>query len=948
MEFQAIMAAVRRLDEAMGRLSGEQKQVSAAIGAVQEDLQSILRLVRVQRKGGQAQGKAQGQQQQQHHPHEDQQQPLAAAPASDPPPSSSPEQQKEVQQPDAQETYEEASANGDREIQVHAMAGISPENPEGGIIRSISTDTPRAGGFVAPSLPMGWPQVLKVRRGLEEDSRICSTMSSELRFRARSTTFWSRSSSKESEEDSESDGEPNHWRSLRCVVQDPGSLRRAAFDVCSWLVLLWDLTVAPYVLAWDLTLDTFLLAAGWATCFFWTAEMGMSFLTGFYQSGKVELKPIKVARHYLRTWFLPDLVVLLCDYVSMLLASIAFGNLKLARFVIFGRVLRILCFVRIMKLSRHVERHMEHSVSDNSKMVLKVVCGLLGVIYLSHWVACTWILIGRVGPSDTGMRWIDASTAVDDDFLVSPGMYPYITAVHWSVAQFTLVGMEINCFNSTERLFCILCQMVGLLAGSTLVSLLSAKMVELQMTVTDHKDKFRRLRQYLRENKVERKMVFQILQQVMSRQRRMQRLTEDEVPAIRLLSESLRVELRFEIFSPHLETHPLFQLWMSMDKSMVLRLCTDNIALMFYRPKDDLFTAGSRAEQIFFLARGRMNYIQDPDFSACEEVTETPVNRGQWLCEAALWTDWIHVGKAEAETDCEMLSITAVGVIHALEMHLVVRDITLDYCRQFHRRLISAKPPDAPWPDDLQVPFTEYSDIVVSMTADIQVRIGLHALEHATSQVEAWSWDRGRSVRKKVEKLRGEILQGKSTVMMNAQGQPERVVSVVALHVERKDGYVLVQLGRVRLEGSEAEPCCQLPGVKQEQGETCAEALRRILATKLAPLAGTLEQLRIEREVEWKLSREYGIQTKYLRTVCWSRPKDELAVRGVVWEDAPGLPGSPRKSRREVLVLRDRGFKVFYCWLAPCEFSRLSRGSQDAELVEWLAALQQQTAAVSI
>merc|ERR1712012_317485 len=97
-------------------------------------------------------------------------------------------------------------------------------------------------------------------------------------------------------------------------------------------------------------------------------------------------------------------------------------------------------------------------------------------------------------------------------------------------------------------------------------------------------------------------------------------------------------------------------------------------------------------------------------------------------------------------------------------------------------RIVTSGPPMTTWPSDLQVPSSDYMDIVMSLTSASRTAIGLIALEQRSEQI-------GRSSTKKarlelLEKLRLEILQGECTLVINGIGELRRVVNVVAIRVE--------------------------------------------------------------------------------------------------------------------------------------------------------------------
>jgi len=103
--------------------------------------------------------------------------------------------------------------------------------------------------------------------------------------------------------------------------------------------------------------------------------------------------------------------------------------------------------------------------------------------------------------------------------------------------------------------------------------------------------------------------------------------------------------------------------------------------------------------------------------------------------------------------------------------------------------------------------------------------------------------------------------------MVAANGEVQRIVSIVALRIYHpRNGTLLVQLGKCI--DDQLSVACQLPGGKQERGELAADAVQRFLRTKLVSLVGQIVVTSMERETREKYSKDFGIRTKYLRTIC--------------------------------------------------------------------------------
>lgn len=207
-----------------------------------------------------------------------------------------------------------------------------------------------------------------------------------------------------------------------------------------------------------------------------------------------------------------------------------------------------------------------------------------------------------------------------------------------------------------------------------------------------------------------------------------------------------------------------------------------------------------------------------------------------------------------------MLSVNANALADCLQKDFIVNSIATQYGRQFHRRVTFARPPHAEYPTDLRVPFTDYCDLVVSMTKPIQRTIGLTALNKNAS---------GFRGAKALDKLREEVESCKSVVVVTGDGAIVRVVSLVVLRATMPDHRVFMQIGKY--DGSAVSAALQLPGVKQGADELVCDTLDRMFATRLSCLSGKVELLSTVRENFENESKEYGVQTRYMRSICSAR-----------------------------------------------------------------------------
>jgi potassium voltage-gated channel Eag-related subfamily H protein 7 len=189
----------------------------------------------------------------------------------------------------------------------------------------------------------------------------------------------------------------------------------------------------------------------------------------------------RIGMRYLRGWFVLDLVSILpFEAVGALLKDAALQRLKVIRII---RLLRLLKLARVLRATRLVERWQGKMLATrNSTMSLvKFVCML---IFLSHWMACVWGLVGNYFGEDNlecvpGRSWetknivsslenpSGRSWIVDRGDLWSPDSpcnpwHVYIASLHFAIMTITSIGYgNIVPTRSEEYFVGVFCQLGG-------------------------------------------------------------------------------------------------------------------------------------------------------------------------------------------------------------------------------------------------------------------------------------------------------------------------------------------------------------------------------------------------------------------------------------------------------------------------------------------------------
>merc|ERR1719210_2828543 len=125
----------------------------------------------------------------------------------------------------------------------------------------------------------------------------------------------------------------------------------------------------------------------------------------------------------------------------------------------------------------------------------------------------------------------------------------YTLSLHWSVAQFGGGMDEITPTNDVERVFAVVVFLICFLIAAVIVSRLTSCMTQLYLISSRQSAKLWIVRRYLHLHEISHQLALRIqhnAQHALSKERFS---VEDTEEILNVVSEPLRIELHFEIFS---------------------------------------------------------------------------------------------------------------------------------------------------------------------------------------------------------------------------------------------------------------------------------------------------------------------------------------------------------------------------------------------------------------
>ena len=193
-------------------------------------------------------------------------------------------------------------------------------------------------------------------------------------------------------------------------------------------------------------------------------DIPFTLVTAVYVSSELKFDFGIIARSYARTWLLPDVLIVLSQWVFLALPA-DMGRLGWFRILKGFRALRLL---RAVKMQNMVVEQLKRVNSKTCLQLAYLVELVFCFLILNHFVACGWYAVGNA-ESD---GWFAQKAVHASDAPVATG---YTLALHWSITQFHgSVGVQSG--NRNERLFAVAILILGMLTFSMFVSLITDMM----------------------------------------------------------------------------------------------------------------------------------------------------------------------------------------------------------------------------------------------------------------------------------------------------------------------------------------------------------------------------------------------------------------------------------------------------------------------------------------
>jgi len=425
----------------------------------------------------------------------------------------------------------------------------------------------------------------------------------------------------------------------------PHSRQRIAWDLSSLSLVIYDMITIPMAV-FTLPESLFLKFMEWTTRLFWTFDMGMSSLTGVVLTdGSVQFDVRFILKRYLKTWLALDIFIVVSDWMELIAAGAggagAFGRLSRS-----FRIVRVVRLLRLVRMREVMEQITERVQSDKLSFMLSILKLSVFIISMAHILGCIWWGIGT-NEEESVNSWVVAARYHNASLDAQ-----YLASLHWSLSQFSGGMDEISPESPLERFFAVIVWIFAFMAAAVIVSNLTSSLTQMHIIGGTRSRQLAMLRKYLKQNAISSNLALRMqrsAQHALSAD-----LTADLIELLPVVSESLRAEMHFEMYSVALRSHSFFAWCISDCPQVVRRFCHYAMSTLIFSASDCVFTKGESPSEprMYVVAKGTLEYVTHAE--------TTPISEKVVVAEAVLWTlAWRHQGTLTATSDSKLAALDA-------------------------------------------------------------------------------------------------------------------------------------------------------------------------------------------------------------------------------------------------------------------------------------------------
>ncbi|CAF1130495.1 unnamed protein product [Rotaria sordida] len=454
-------------------------------------------------------------------------------------------------------------------------------------------------------------------------------------------------------------------RSGHCIIH-PCSNFRFYWDLVMLILLITNVIVLPVAIAF---FSEDINSARWITFnvvsdAFFLFDIVVNFRTGVLRNDYIDeiiLEPRLIALHYIKTWFIVDLLSSLpIDYLFLFFDtgdhSGGYTIARTGRAIKVLRLVKLLSLLRLLRLSRLVRYiHQWEEFLSIASMVMRILNLIALIILLAHWNGCLQFMVPMFQnfPSDC---WVALNGLQN-----APWTEQYTVALFKALSHMLCIGYGRYPPQSyVDMWLTMLSMVIGAMCYAVTIGHVSALVQSFDTSRRLYNEKFKQVEEYMAWRKLPREMRNRISDFY---EHRYQGKIFHEDTILAELSERLRLDVINYNCRSLVSSVPFFA---NADPNFVSDVVT-KLHFEVFQPGDQLISEGTIGNKMYFIQEGVVDIIKS------DGQVLTTLSDGSYFGEICLLTRAKRVASVRCVTYCNLYSLDSSQFERVLESYPLMR-----------------------------------------------------------------------------------------------------------------------------------------------------------------------------------------------------------------------------------------------------------------------------------
>ena len=506
----------------------------------------------------------------------------------------------------------------------------------------------------------------------------------------------------------------------------PDSTGKIIWDAVAVGLLLYTIIIAPLRLGFsieDLCPEAIFMFEMLIDIAF-VIDLLLNFITASFNDTvhgtELDFNPLHIARDYLKSWFVIDLLSSMpIDLIMSLALNGCPGNAelfvyelnvteitkaedsnraKLLRMVRMLRLMKLAKLLRVLKLQNRVNDLGDRFPQLINLTFFKLIRLLFLTIYIAHLLACGFYWVGASifyseDPTERAHSWLSNPSTLDgysDRHPSLPGLRweevyePYTAAMYWTFTTITTVGYgDISPRHPLERWYAIMCMIIGTLVFGQVIANLGEILETAGGGHRAMQARLNSLHNFMREKKLSYELQVRMRRHFRFYWQRAITLDDAHDELLRQLSAPLRHDVVKAMYRSVISALPLFSLledenfWDAMLRAMQPHLIS---------PDETLITQGRLGNEMYLITHGRLEVF----YTASNVLVTTKpepkhvrnIITGGHVGEIALFSAFDLRDGPSGDERRDLRTATVIARAHC-ELFAIERGPFLQICKDF-------------------------------------------------------------------------------------------------------------------------------------------------------------------------------------------------------------------------------------------------------------------------